>query len=261
MTAGGAIVDLDGTVYRGPNPIPGADRGVRTLCEADRDVAFVTNSAIGRPSDYVDKLERAGIPCVSGDVITSGMVTVDYLRLRHPDSRAFVVGEDPLRAELRDADLVVTDDPAAADVVVASLDRSLDYGTLEDLLVALTDETPYVATNPDATCPVADGEIPGAGATIGAIEGLTGRRPDAVMGKPSPVITTVATRRLGHDPADCLLVGDRLDTDVEMGRRAGMETVLVLTGVTDRDDLAESSVEPDHVIDSLADVREVVRRR
>lgn len=254
----GAIIDLDGTVYLGPDPIPGAASGVRALREAGVDVLFVSNKAIGRPAAYREKLRSFGVPCGDGDVVTSASVTAEYLRRHHPDRRAFVVGEEPLRAELRDATVSVTSDPATAEVVVASLDRSLDYETLEDLLAALDGETPYVATNPDRTCPVADGVIPDAGATIGAIEGLTGRRPDVLMGKPSETITTVAARRLGHDPEHCLLVGDRLDTDVAMGARAGMHTALVLSGVTAREDLAGGDVRPDHVIESLADVGTVL---
>lgn len=258
MEPEGAILDLDGTVYRGDDLLPGADDGVADLRAAGASVLFVTNKPVDRRSEYTAKLDRLGVPCDDGDVITSATVTADFLATHRPDSVSYVVGEEPLREELRAAGLAVTDDPAAATVVVASMDRAFDYATLADALAALDDETLFVATNPDRTCPVADGEIPDAAGMIGAIEGVTGRDLDRLMGKPSETMLRAASRRLGADPGDCLVVGDRLETDIAMGNRAGMTTVLVLTGVTDRGDLADSDVEPDHVVESLGAVGEVV---
>lgn len=257
-TPAGALVDLDGTVYRGGEPIPGAADGVGTLRDAGTDVLFVTNKAIDSPETCCENLANFGIDCDRDDVVTSASVTASFLRRRHPNRRAYVVGEEPLTTVLADANVPVTSDPTAAEVVVASLDRTLDYDTLAAVLVALDSETPYVATNPDRTCPVADGEIPGAGVTIGAIEGCTGRPPDAVLGKPSETMTTVATRRLDADPGECIVVGDRLETDIAMGNRAGMDTVLVLSGVTDRSDLVASPIEPDHVVDTVDDLDDVL---
>lgn len=253
----GALVDLDGTVYRGDGLLAGADEGIAAL-RAHGPVVFVTNKPIERRDQYRRKLDRLGVPCDRDDVITSATITADFLADRHPDRSVFVVGEDPLREELREADLGVTDDPETAGVVVASMDRQFDYDTLSDALAALDDGTPFYATNPDRTCPVADGEIPDAAGMIGAIEGVTGRDLDRVLGKPSETTVEAATGRLGADPADCLLVGDRLETDVAMGNRAGMTTALVLTGVTDRADLESASVRPDHVVESLAEIGEIL---
>jgi arabinose operon protein AraL len=254
----GAIVDLDGTVYRGEELLPGADRGVELLREGDAGVLFVTNKPIERRDSYCEKLNRLDIPCGSGDVITSATVTADYLAAEYPESVSYVVGEEPLREELRDAGLAVTEDPADASVVVASMDREFDYAALSDAMAAIDEETLFIATNPDRTCPVADGEIPDAAGMIGAIEGVTGQDLDGLMGKPSETIMRTAMGRLGVDPGQCFMIGDRLETDMEMGNRAGMTTVLVLTGVTTREDVAESSVSPDYVIDSLGDIGEVM---
>ena len=254
----GAIIDLDGTVYRGDKLLPGADDGVASLRDDGANVLFVSNKPIERRQRYCEKLNRLGVPCESVDVVTSATVTADYLAKCHPDSVSYVVGEEPLRDELRAADLAVTDDPETASVVIASMDRQFNYPTLADTLAAIDEETLFIATNPDRTCPVSSGEIPDAAGMIGAIEGVTGRQLDRLMGKPSETILDVATSRLDVDPADCLVIGDRLETDIEMGNRAGMTTVLVLTGVTDRTEVENSTVQPDHVIDSLGDIGEVV---
>lgn len=258
-TFDGAILDLDGTVYRGDSLLPGAAEGIATLRDDGVRVLFVTNKPTGRRDRYRDKLDRLGVPADAEDVVTSSSVTADYLARHHPEATSYVVGEEPLRDELREAGQSVTDDPDETDVVVASMDREFDYETLTDALEAMDDETLFVATNPDRTCPVSDGEIPDAAGMIGAIEGVTDHSLDQLMGKPSETMMREAEARLRVDADRCLLVGDRLETDIVMGNRAGMTTVLVLTGVTDRATLAESSVRPDHVVDTLGDIEEVVK--
>lgn len=255
----GALVDLDGTVYRGDSLLPGVRDGLTALAEAGVATAFLSNNATKRPAAYREKLAGFGIEVPADRVCTSAAITADYLAEDHATDGIYVAGEAPLTAELRAAGLSVVEEPAATDVVLLSLDRGFDYGTLADVLAADEDGGVTVyATNPDRTCPVEDGEIPDCGAMIGAVEGLLGRRIDAVLGKPSPVAVDVVLDRLGLDPSDCLIVGDRLETDVAMGAAAGMTTVLVLSGVTDEADVAASDVAPDYVIDSLADVGAVL---
>ncbi|WP_137283546.1 HAD-IIA family hydrolase [Halorussus salinisoli] len=258
MTVRGAILDLDGTVYRGDALLPGADDGIATLRERGVSVLFVSNKAIERRERYAETLGRLGVPCEPADVVTSATVTADFLARNHPERVCYVVGEEPLRDQLRDVGLAVTDNPDETTAIVASMDREFDYAALSDALDAMDDETVFVATNPDRTCPVADGEIPDAAGMVGAIEGVTGRELDRVMGKPSETMLNTAMDKLDLDPAECLLVGDRLETDVEMGNRAGMTTVLVLTGVTDRTDLDGASTRPDYVIDSLGAIGEIL---
>jgi arabinose operon protein AraL len=258
MIINGAILDLDGTVYRGDTLLPGADDAIATLRDRDVSMLFVSNKPIERREQYAEKLGRLGVPCESTDVVTSATMTADFLARNHPESVCYVVGEQPLRKQLRDAGLAVTDDPDETTAIVASMDREFDYATLSDALDAMDDETLFVATNPDRTCPVADGEIPDAAGMVGAIEGVTGRELDRVMGKPSETMLNTALTKLDLDPAECLLVGDRLETDIEMGNRVGMTTVLVLTGVTDRADLDGASTRPDYVIDSLGAIQEAL---
>lgn len=258
MAYAGAIVDLDGTVYRGDSLLPGARTGISRLRDAGIAILFLSNKAIYRASHYVSLLSDLGIQVEESEVVNSSLVTARFLSERHPNRTVFVVGEEPLIEELRASGLSVTRDPATADVIVASMDREFDYTTLHRVLEAMDDNTLFIATNADRTCPVEDGEIPDAGGMIGAIEGVTGRTVDYVMGKPSPYTIEMATERLGATPVECLMIGDRLETDIKMGEQAGMTTVLVLTGVTDEADLTDESLTPDHVIPTLGDIGRVI---
>lgn len=259
MTAGyaAAFVDLDGTVYRGDRLVPGAAEGIRTLRAAGVDVLFLSNKAIQRREDYVDKLARLGVQATRDRVVNSGWVTARYVADTYPDSEALVVGEDPLVQEFGRAG-VETTRTSPGDLVVASMDREFTYEKLDLALSTLVDGAPFLATNPDRTCPTENGAVPDAAGMIGAIEGVTGRDPDAVLGKPSETMVETALSAVDAEPAACLVVGDRLETDVQMGERAGMTTALVLSGVTDRETLADAEIQPDHVLETLADVREVL---
>lgn len=252
-----AILDLDGTVYRGDALVDGADGAIRSLRENGMEVLFVTNKAIDRRRDYSEKLTRLGVPASRDDVVNSGWVTARYVTEHHPDSEAFVIGEPPLVEELHEAGVETTTD-APGELLVVSMDREFDYRKLDLALRTMHAETPFLATNPDRTCPTENSAIPDAAGMIGAVEGVTGRTVDEVLGKPSTTMLETAFDELGVDPGDCLLAGDRLETDILMGEHAGMTTVLVLSGVTDRADLATASVDPDYVVDSLADIGDVL---
>ena len=254
----GAIVDLDGTVYRGRRAIEGAVEGIVHLEANGVERVYLTNKAIHRRSVYRDLLHSFGVEVASEDVVHSAGIAAEYLAVEHPGEAVFVVGEEPLREELREARVRIATDPSEAGIVLASMDRSFSYDDLRDVLEAFESDPLFYATNPDRTCPVEDGEIPDAGAVIGAIEGLTGRSLDSVLGKPSPIALGVAAGRLGIAPENCLVVGDRLETDIRMATSAGMTSVLVLTGVTDRADVSRGSIEPDYVLDSLAEIDTVL---
>lgn len=252
------IVDLDGTVYNETALIPGAKYGIKTLRSAGVQVQFLTNAAIRSQIHYKEKLNDVGISAASDEILTSGVVTATYLASNHPNCVPFVVGESALREELRGVGLDPTEKPSDADTLVVGLDRDVDYRVLTEALRALDNETRYIATNPDAIRPGEDGQLPSTGAIIGAIEGMTGREPDVVAGKPSDIMAETASERLGVDLSDCLIVGDRLDTDIKMGSETGMTTVLVRSGVTDEDDLRAVGVRPDYIIDSLEDIGTVL---
>jgi arabinose operon protein AraL len=259
MAIESALLDLDGTVYRGDDLLPGADKGIDALRNAGIRVLFVSNNPTRTRREYVEKLVDLDIDATVEDIITSAWVTATHLAAEHPAKRALVVGESALCDELRRAGVSITHKSADADIVIASMDRSFDYETLTAANDALDDETLFIATNPDRTCPVSDGEIPDAAGMIGAIEGVSGQQLDAVMGKPSATTVDAAMRRIeGGSPDTCLMVGDRPETDIKMGLDAGMQTALVLTGVTSAHDVESSPYTPDHVFDSLGTVREII---
>jgi NagD protein len=194
------------------------------------------------------------VPTVSDEVINSSFVLARYLARATPGARCFVIGEPPLSAELAAAGLRVVDGPAV-DWVVVAFDRTFDYRKLDVALQAITRHGARpIGTNPDRTCPVEGGEIPDAAGMIAAVEAVTGRRVDPVVGKPSPITLEVALERLQLPAAACAIVGDRLETDIAMGRAAGLTTVLVLTGVTRAGDPGLARWPPDHVLTSLEEL-------
>jgi phosphoglycolate/pyridoxal phosphate phosphatase family enzyme len=255
------LFDLDGTVYLGDSLIPGAAEAIAALKARGVAVAYLSNKPIEPRSAYARKLTRLGIPTAPEEVVTSSFVLARWLSQEAPGATLFVIGEPPLLEELTGAGFRLTEDPARVDVVVAALDRGFDYRKLSIAMAALKLGARFVATNPDRTCPVAGGEIPDCAAVIGALEGCTGREVEVVVGKPSPLMLKVALDRLGLGPDDCLIVGDRLETDVRMGRQAGIRTALVLTGVTRPGDLpGEPDTRPDVVLESVRDLPRLLER-
>jgi len=254
----GYIFDLDGTIYLGERAVSGARETVRRLRQTGRRVTFISNKPLEPRERYAEKLTRLGIPTDPADVLTSGHVLGRWLAAEAPSARVFVVGEPPLLAALAAFGLHITNDTEhseKADFVVAAFDRTFDYGKLNTAFQAIRQGARFVATNADRTCPVEGGEIPDAAAVIGAIEGCTGKQVELVAGKPSPLIIEAGLARMGGLSAEqCLVVGDRLETDVLMAQRAGAASALVLTGVTRREHLAHSSIQPDYVLESVADI-------
>jgi 4-nitrophenyl phosphatase len=254
----GVVFDVDGTLVRGRTPIPGAAETVRAVRESGARVAFVTNNPTRTPDSYVGKLRGADIQATADEVVTSGTSTVAFLAETHPGDAAFVVGEQGLSSQLANGGLDVVDEPERADGVVASIDREFTYDRLTAALRAFDAGVDwFVGSDPDRTIPTDEGVVPGSGAIVESVAAVAERRPDAVLGKPHPFTVDLVFDRLGCDPADALVVGDRLDTDVAFGERAGATTALVETGVTTREDAAASDVTPDHVLADVTGIRDL----
>jgi len=266
----GYVFDLDGTVYLGDRLIPGAAEAIAELRQRGARTVFLTNKPLESRKAYAAKLTRLGIPAEEKDVINSSAVMADYLRRTAPGARIYCIGEPPLLQELREAGMELIADPRVpgceVDFVVAAFDRWFDYEKLDCALQAILKGARFIATNGDRTCPVEGGVIPDCGGIIGAIEGVTGKKVELVVGKPHELTVQTAIRRLGVPADRCLMVGDRLETDIVMGNRAGMKTALVLTGVTRREDVPRPGTRPadadpgrplgvpDFVVDSIRDV-------
>jgi HAD superfamily hydrolase (TIGR01457 family) len=251
----GWLFDLDGTVYLGERLIPGADTAIATLRAAGRRVAFLSNKPLQTRAEYAAKLTSLGVPAAPDDVINSSLVLARYLRDRDPGAPVFVIGEPPMREEMRAHGFEVRSDERVRWVVIA-FDRTFDYAKLNVALQAVKQGARLIATNPDRTCPVEGGEIPDCAGMIAAVEAVTDRKVEVIVGKPSPIILEVALGALGVRADETAIVGDRIETDMVMGRRLGLATVLVLSGVTRADDPRIAAVAPDHVIRSIGDLME-----
>jgi arabinose operon protein AraL len=251
----GWLFDLDGTIYLGERLIPGADAAIAALRAAGRRVAFLSNKPLQTRAEYAAKLTRLGVPAAPADVINSSLVLARYLRERDPGAPVFVIGEPPMLDEMRAHGFEVRFDERVRWVVIA-FDRTFDYAKLNVALQAVKQGARLIATNPDRTCPVEGGEIPDCAGMIAAVEAVTDKKVEAIVGKPSPIILEVALAALGVAARDAAIVGDRIETDIVMGRRLGLGTVLVLSGVTRADDPRIAAAAPDHVVRSVRDLVE-----
>lgn len=251
----GWLFDLDGTIYLGERLIPGADATIAALRAAGRRVVFLSNKPLQTRAEYAAKLTRLGVPAAPDDVINSSLVLARYLRDRDPGAPVFVIGEPPMLEEMAAHGFEVRPDERVRWVVIA-FDRTFDYAKLNVALQAVKQGARLIATNPDRTCPVEGGEIPDCAGMIAAVEAVTDRKVEVIVGKPSPIILEVALAALGVPAADAAIVGDRIETDIVMGRRLGLGTVLVLSGITRADDPRIAAIAPDHVVRSVRDLAE-----
>ena len=244
------LLDLDGVLYRWPEPIPGSAGAVVALRKAGKRIAFVTNNSSRTPAQVADRLASAGVDAKADEVVTSALATAAILAERGIAS-AFVIGEDGLLGALADAGIRVVDASSSeVDAVVVGFDRGADYGKLKDASVLVQRGAVLVASNADASFPAPGGESwPGAGALLAAIETTTGTRGEA-FGKPeAPLFERALASAGGGRP---LVVGDRLDTDIAGASRLGWDSALVLTGDARREDLERTRWTPTFVVDDLS---------
>ena len=245
------VFDLDGTIYLGDSLLPTAKETILQLRLAGRKVLFLSNKPIEDREAYAKKLTRLGIETCVDDVLNSSFVAAQYFHREMPQAKFFVMGEAPLVAELERVGLQMAKTPEATDVVLVSLDRDLSYEKLHFAYHAAQSGAQVWATNPDLVCPMPNDEIIDAGATIAALEALLRRPIDGVIGKPSPIMIDTLSTHLNLPPSQCIMVGDRLETDIKMGKAGGMGTAFVLTGVGTRDDVNALGIVPDFVLECL----------
>ncbi len=249
------LLDMDGVLYVGNTPIEGAAKTVAYLRRKGKKIIFMTNNSGSTRRAYVQKLAKMGIAARESDVLTSGYVAMLYLRERAPRARVYVVGELGLKKELINGGFKILADRRAeeADFVVVGLDRAMSYKKLTAGVRALLAGAELIATNMDATYPTEGGLSPGAGAVVGALSASSGKQPKVVIGKPSPFMIKLALGIVGSRPSETAIVGDKLATDILAGKRFGLKTILVLSGVTSKGDIRKIDVEkmPDLVVPSI----------
>ena len=227
------IVDLDGVLWRGSRPISSNIEPLSRLARTGASIVFLTNNSTRSRRMYARKIGALlGVPVRPEQVVNSGYSAAEWLREHHGCSRVLPIGEEGLAEELLGAchELVRAEDWREADAVVVGLDRNVTYTKLAGAHKAIMSGALFIATNTDKSFPVEDGTEPGAGALVGLLRESTGLEPAADAGKPGQWILSLALRAIG--PKKPLIVGDRIDTDMEMARRSGLPGLLVLTGIT-----------------------------
>ncbi|MDF1488321.1 HAD-IIA family hydrolase [Tessaracoccus caeni] len=250
------VFDLDGTIYLGEELLPGAKRLIDGLRDAGRIIKFLSNNALNDPAMYQRKLERLGLPTPLEDIVNTVVTTVSWLTTHHPDAALFVIGEEPLKRALREAGFELTDAPERIDIVVASYDRGFDYRKLQIAFDAIWFHRRafLIQTNPDRFCPYPGGRgEPDCAAITAAIEACTQTTCQVSLGKPSPLMMEAALGDTGVDLRRCIMVGDRLMTDIKMAVDAGMPSALVLTGDSTADEVAAlpESQRPTFLLDRI----------
>ncbi len=246
------LLDMDGTFYLGDRLIEGALRMVAGLRSRGQGWLFLTNNSSKNARLYSEKLTRLGIPTDVDQVLTSGAATAAHLQRQQPGARVFVVGTTALEEEFTTRGFTLDD--AAPDLVVLGFDTGFTYAKLWKLCDFVRARLPYIATHPDFTCVTDTGYMPDIGATIAFVRASTGRDPDAIIGKPNPIIAEQAAARLGVPVSALCMIGDQLDTDIQLGANADIRTMLVLSGETSAERAAGASHRPDFVFQDIGAV-------
>ncbi len=251
----GLIVDMDGVLWHGDRPLPGLLEFFRFVARRGLRYLLATNNASRTPRQYRQKLARFGIEVAEEQILTSGVVTAAYLAEIYPpaETRLFVIGEAGLLDPLKEEGFQLIDgfDPEnPADLVVVGKDETLTWEKLALATLHLNDGALFVATNGDTTLPTERGFVHGNGAILAALTAATGIEP-TIVGKPEPFIYQHALKRLDIRPEEALVVGDRLETDILGACRAGIPSVLLLSGVSDEEDLKKVAYRPTWVLPDL----------
>jgi HAD superfamily hydrolase (TIGR01450 family) len=249
----GFLVDLDGVVWIGRELVPGSAEALRALIEAGKEIVFVTNNPARSPATYAERLRQAGVPAADDRVVTAGTVTARLATGKAGSGgSAFVIGAPGFKDSAREAGLELLEGEVAreASTVLVSGHRDFDYEELLTATLALQRGAALFATSRDPTLPMPDGAWPGTGAVLAAVETASGERAE-IGGKPEHHLFDQARGLIGGG-ARVAMVGDRLASDIEGGRRAGLETILVLSGAGTRAEAEAADPGPDHVLEDLA---------
>ncbi|WP_203363275.1 HAD-IIA family hydrolase [Bacillus sp. REN10] len=246
--------DLDGTIYVGKQLLPGVKEMMDTLKKHNKKILFITNAPTHTREDCQQLLCSLGIATKLEEVITASSLSAIYFLENVPDASIYIVGEQAVAQEFSHYPLNVTTDPFQATHVLVGLDRSFTYDKLNLAMMAVRNGAKLIVTNPDPACPVPGGYIADTLAIAKAIEVAAGQSIDQVIGKPSAYYINKVQEKLNTSKDKCLIVGDRLETDILMGKNNDIRTCLVLTGVSNRRDIERTKIEPDYVVENLGEL-------
>ncbi len=246
----GFLLDMDGTIYLGERLIEGTEAFLQRVEQTKRKILFITNNSSHNVSYYQQKLSRMGIEVQRNQLMTSGQAAADLLNRTHSNARVWVLGNDYLKDELREEGIEVVD--KKPNIVLAGYDNTLTYSKLCEFCDYVRQGLPYIATHPDYNCPVEGGFEPDLGSIMALVEASTGRKADRVAGKPEIDMVLAAQKRLSAQVGQLAMCGDRLYTDIAVGKRHGLLSILVLTGEAKEEDIPKAQYKPDIVVPSLS---------
>ncbi len=245
------LMDMDGVIVRGARVIPGAPEFIARLLAAGRKFLVLTNNPAYTQRDLSARLAHMGIPVPATNIFTSALATAQFLHAQRPEGTAYVVGEAGLTTALHDAGYTLTDQNP--DYVVLGVTTSYSYERITQAVRLVAAGARFIVTSPDVVGPTEAGLEPGTGAVAALIAAATGVQPYFV-GKPNPLMMRNALRTLGTHSEETMMIGDRMDTDIIAGMEAGMETALVLTGVTLREQVGRFPYQPTYIVESVAEI-------
>jgi NagD protein len=249
------LMDMDGVLVREEQPIPGADRFLTRLGELGTPFLVLTNNSIYTRRDLAARLGASGLVVPEHAIWTSALATARFLQDQRPGGSAFVIGEAGLTTALHDVGYTLTD--RAPDYVVLGETRTYSFERITRAIRLISDGARFIATNPDATGPSAEGPLPATGSVAALISRATGVEPYFV-GKPNPLMMRSALNAIDAHSETAAMIGDRMDTDIVSGLEAGMETILVLTGVTGREEAERHPFRASRIVESVADLLDML---
>lgn len=245
------LSDMDGVLVRGRTIIPGAREFLERLEAEGRQFLLLTNNSMYPPAILRHRLSRSGLDVPVERIHTSALATAQFLHQQRPRGTAYVIGEDGLFEALEDVGYTFTDQ--APDYVVLGETQEYSFERITRAIRLIAGGARFIATNPDVSGPSEEGLVPAAGAVAALIERAIGVTP-YYIGKPNPLMIRTALRRIGEHSDHAIMIGDRMDTDILIGIESGLETVLVLTGVTTREMVERFPYQPARIVDSVADL-------
>ncbi len=245
------LIDMDGVIVRGNELVPGADGFISRLHDRGIKFLILTNNPLYTPVDLQHRLQRVGVNLTPDHLYTSSLATAAFIKSQRPNGTAFVLGESGLTEALHQVGYVLTEHQP--DYVVLGESTSFSYGQITKAVRLIRAGARFIATNPDPNGPGEGGLVPACGAIAAMIEAASGVAP-YFIGKPNPLMMRTALRAINEHSDNTIMVGDRMDTDIRVGTEAGMETILVLSGVTTREMVTRFPYQPTRIVDSVADL-------